>query len=202
MPRPKQRTPELAEAVLRAGLRLVTEEGFGALTARRLAADAGTSPAAVYELFGDKAGVVRALFFSGFERLGEQLGEPAKVSGSIDELLVLAQRYRGFIVEHPSLAAIMFSQPFTTFDPGPEEQAAGAAVRDRVLHAVRTAIDAGDLVGDPIDIGHAYVSLIQGLAAAECARRLGRSNATVQRRWDVSVNALLRGFGPPATHRA
>jgi hypothetical protein len=61
---------------------------------------------------------------------------------------------------------------------------------------VRAAIDAGRLAGDPVDIGHAYVSLIQGLAAAECARRLGRSDASVQRRWDASVSALLRGFAP------
>jgi hypothetical protein len=101
-------------------------------------------------------------------------------------------------VQQPALAAIMFSQPFATFDPGPEDQAAGAAVRDRVLRAVRAAIDAGRLAGDPVDVGHAYVSLIQGLAAAECARRLGRSDASVQRRWDASVSALLRGFGPPA----
>jgi AcrR family transcriptional regulator len=197
MPRPKQRTPELAETVLRAGLRLVADDGVGALTARRLAADAGTSPAAVYELFGDKAGVVRALFFSGFERLGEHLGEPSEDGTPLERLLDLAQRYRGFLIAHPSLAAIMFSQPFATFDPAPEEQAAGTAVRDRVLLAVRAAVDAGALAGDPVDIGHAYVSLIQGLAAAECAHRLGSSDAAVQRRWDASVTALLRGFGPP-----
>ena len=37
----------------------------------------------------------------------------------------------------------MFSRPFASFDPGPEELAAGAAVRETVLRAVRRGIDAG-----------------------------------------------------------
>ena len=197
MPRPKQRTPELAEHVLQAALRLLASEGPAALTARRLADAAGTSPAAVYELFGDKAGVLRAVFFSGFERLANELGAPdATNADGLDELLTLAQRYRAFIVAHPALSAIMFSRPFASFDPAPEEQAAGAAVRRRIVAAVKAAIKAGQLQGDAIDIAHAYVALIHGLAAAESSQRLGSSNATVQRRWDAGVGALLAGFAP------
>jgi AcrR family transcriptional regulator len=195
MPRTKQRTPELAEHVLQVALRLLADEGPASLTARRLAEAAGTSPAAVYELFGDKAGVLRAVFFSGFARLAEELGEPT--AEGLDELLTLAQRYRAFIVAHPALSAIMFSRPFASFDPAPEEQAAGAAVRKRIVAAVKAAIKAGQLQGDAIDIAHAYVALIHGLAAAESSQRLGGSNATVQRRWDVGVGALLAGFAAP-----
>jgi AcrR family transcriptional regulator len=196
MPRPRQRTPELAEQILQAALRLLADEGPGALTARRLAAAAGTSPAAVYELFGDKAGVVRALFFSGFASLGEGLGAPDPGAEALEELLALAQRYRAFVVAHPALSAVMFSRPFASFDPLPEEQAAGAVVRNRVVAAVKVAIKAGRLQGDPIDIAHAYVALIHGLAAAESAHRLGGTDAVLRRRWDAGVRALLAGFAP------
>jgi AcrR family transcriptional regulator len=196
MPRTKQRTPELAEHVLQAALRLLAGEGPTALTARRLADAAGTSPAAVYELFGDKAGVLRAVFFSGFERLAEALGPPDPHAEGLDELLTLAQRYRAFIVAHPALSAIMFSRPFASFDPAPEEQAAGAAVRKRIVAAVKAAIKSGRLQGDAMDIAHAYVALIHGLAAAESSQRLGGSNATIQRRWNAGVGALLAGFAP------
>jgi AcrR family transcriptional regulator len=204
MPKAKVRTPELGEQVLAAALRLVAREGVGALTARRLAAEAGTSPPAVYELFGDKTGVVRAMFFSGFEQLGAALGDAAGAEAGedpVEELVALAQRYRGFIVEHPALAAVMFSRPFASFDPAPEEAAAGAAVRERIVAAVRRAIAAGRLTGDPTDVAHACVALVHGLAAAESARRLGSSSAAVERRWDVAVRALLRGFaaGPALT---
>lgn len=193
MPRPKQRTPELAERVLAAGLRLTSREGISSLTARRLAREANTSPAAIYELFGNKAGVIRAMFFYGFDQLGERLEKPTP-GDPIEALLELAQRYRAFVVQNPSLAALMFSRPFASFDPAPEESAAGARVRTRIVDAVRHAIDAGRITGDPIDIAHAYVALIHGLAAAETSQRLGRTEESVRRRWDVGIRALLTGF--------
>jgi AcrR family transcriptional regulator len=194
VPRPKERTPELGERVLAAALRILTRDGVSALTARALASEAGTSPAAVYELFGDKSGVVRAMFFSGFEQLADHLAELEPEPDPVEHLVALAQHYRAFIVERPALAAVMFSRPFAAFDPAPEESAAGASVRRKLVRAVRRAIAEGRLDGDDIDIAHAYVALIHGLAAAESSKRLGTTKANVQRRWDVAVRALLRGF--------
>ena len=194
MPKAKQRTPALGEQVLAAALRIVERDGVAALTARRLAGEAGTSPPAVYELFGDKTGVVRAMFFSGFAQLGAALAALRESDDSVEDLVALAQAYRGFIVERPALAAVMFSRPFASFDPAPEEAAAGAAVRERIVAAARRAIATGRLHGDPTDVAHACVALVHGLAAAESARRLGSSAAAVERRWDVAVRALLRGF--------
>lgn len=201
MPKPKQRTPELGERVLAAALRIVERDGVAALTARRLAEEAGTSPPAVYELFGDKSGVVRAIFFAGFGQLGVALAALGESEDPVEDLVALAQAYRGFIVEHPALAAVMFSRPFASFDPAPEESAAGAAVRERIVAMVRRAIAAGRLHGDPTDVAHACVALVHGLAAAESARRLGGSAAAVERRWDVAVRALLRGFAAGARER-
>ena len=53
---------------------------------------------------------------------------------------------------------------------------------------------ANDLARDPTDIAHAYVALIQGLAAAEASQRLGGSPGSVARRWEVAIRALLKGF--------
>jgi AcrR family transcriptional regulator len=198
MPKAKQRTPELRARVLAAALTLLEREGASALTARRLAAEAGTSPPAVYELFGAKAGVVRALFFAGFAQLGAALGEPDPDADPVEDLVELARRYRRFIVARPALATAMFSRPFAQFDPAPEEAAAGAAVRERIVAAVRRAVAAGALRGDPTDLAHACVALVHGLAAAEAAGRLGSTPAAVERRWDVAVRGLLRGFAAAA----
>ena len=202
MPRPKLRTAELSEQVLEAALRLLAREGLDVLTARRLAREANTSPAAIYELFGDKAGVLRALFFSGFEALGEQLQASDAPREPLAAMLDLVERYRRFLLEHPALAALMFSRPFASFDPGPEELAAGAAVRETVLRAVRCGIDAGVVSGDPGDIALAFISLIHGLAAAESAGWLAASEESVERRWNLAVHAMLAGFAgrnfPPA----
>ena len=49
------------------------EPGAQGLTTRRVAERAGTSVPAVYELFGDKAGLLRAVFFEGFRMLCRRL---------------------------------------------------------------------------------------------------------------------------------
>ena len=68
MPRAKQRTPELRDRLLEVAIATLSEEGIARFTTRRVAERAGTSVPAVYELFDDKAGLVRAMFFKGFER--------------------------------------------------------------------------------------------------------------------------------------
>jgi hypothetical protein len=42
------------------------------------------------------------------------------------------------------------------------------------------------------------VSLAQGLAATERAGWLGRSKASIERRWSVAIEAPLDGFGSAA----
>ena len=51
-------------------LDILSRRGVAGFTARRIAQRAGTSVPAVYELFGDKAGLVREVFYEGFRRLG------------------------------------------------------------------------------------------------------------------------------------
>lgn len=194
MPRPKQRTPVLRDQVLDVALDLLAREGAAGFSTRAIAREASTSTPAVYELFGNRAGLLRAVFFAGFRRLAERLAARPESDDPRADLLALADDYRAFLVAHPELAGVMFSRPFTDFSPGPEESQAGADVRDLVVARVRRAIDARILRGDATDIAHAYVSLIQGLAAAENARRLGTSKASVDRRWRVAVEALLDGL--------
>ena len=75
MPRAKQRTPELRDRVLDVAITTLGEEGIARFTTRRVAERAGTSVPAVYELFDDKAGLVRAMFFEGFRLLGARAGQ-------------------------------------------------------------------------------------------------------------------------------
>src|SRR3974377_2438902 len=90
MPRTKQRTPELRDRAVEAPLELLAASGTVGVTARSLAIRADTSPPAVYELFGDKAGVVRALYFEGFRRLSEALSGLRTSAGSVADLWAVA----------------------------------------------------------------------------------------------------------------
>ena len=201
MPRPKQRTPELRDSVLSAALELLASEGVAGFTTRSVARAADTSTPAVYELFGDKGGLVRELFFAGFRLLREQLGTLAESgdrrSRARVELVAMLARYRQFIRENPVLAEVMFSRPFSDFDPSEDERAAGESVRVFVIERVRRCVDAGVLVGDETDLAHVIVALVQGLALAENARRLGTSQKSIERRWSLALDGLLDGLGPP-----
>ncbi len=124
MPRAKQRTPELRERVLSAAIELLASDGPAALTARAVARAAGTSTPAVYELFGDKGGLVRAVFFAGFGRLHERLEALPASDDPRADALATARAYRAFVVANPALAEVMLSRPFTDFAPGPDDLSA------------------------------------------------------------------------------
>ncbi len=195
MPRTKERTPELRDRVLAVAMDLLAEQGARGLTARALAARAGTSAPAVYELFGDKSGVVRELYFEGFRRLGVQLAAVPETADPLADLWELATAYRRFVRNNRELAEVMFSRPFTDFSPGPDDLAATASVRILIVGRVRRSIEAGRLRGDETDVAHVFVALLQGMAFAEAAERLGTSTESVERRWRLAVGTLLNGFG-------
>jgi AcrR family transcriptional regulator len=195
MPRTKQRTPELRERLLAGAVALLAEEGAAGLTARSLAARAETSAPALYELFGDKSGVVRELYFEGFRLLSGELAAQAETADPIADLWALAGAYRRFIRANRELAEVMFSRPFADFSPGPEEAAATSSVRVLIVGRVRRSIEMGRLRGDETDVAHVLVALIQGMAFAEAAGRLGTSTESIERRWRLAIGVALNGFG-------
>lgn len=196
MPRTKQRTPELRAKLLDSAVEVLGREGSAGFTTRSIARAADTSPPAVYELFGDRRGLIREVFFEGFRLLGAQLAALEETDDPRADLIAMAAAYREFVRRNPELAQVMFSRPFTDFSPGGAEIRKSGSVRERIVAAVRRCIAAGQLAGDEVDIAHALVALIQGLAAAETSRRLGTSKASVDRRWAVAIDALLAGFAP------
>jgi hypothetical protein len=127
-------------------------------------------------------------------------GETALAAGFIDEMdlpeavLSRAEEAARFCLDYPALARVMFSRPFQDFDPGPEELAASPSVRETFVSRIKRCTDAGLLIGDPGDIAHVLLALAQGLAVQEGGRWLGKSKASVNRRWEVGVTGILRGF--------
>jgi AcrR family transcriptional regulator len=195
VPRAKQRTPQLREQLLAVAAEVLAREGVAGFTTRGVARAASTSPPAIYELFGDRGGLLREVFFEGFRRLCVELERVESTADPLADLRALADCYRGFVRHNPMLAQLMFSQPFSDFDPTADDLRAGAAVRRLIVASVRRCIDARLLVGDETDIAHVLVALTQGMASAENARRLGRSRASIDRRWELAVQALLDGLG-------
>ena len=226
MPRAKQRTEQLRDHIVQVAVAMLAVDGVGGFTARNVAARAQTSPPAVYELFGDKAGLVREVFFEGFRLLGDRFGKLKESDDPRADLIRMVSAFRVFVRENPVLAQVMFSRPFADFDPGPGDLAAGAKAREFIVGRVRRCIDAGIIKGDQTDIAHGLYALAQGLAMSEAAaarllrhvgepaveadhRRLpgrpqpatpGRSHAPAER--TVTDGRLVAGPLVPRTGRA
>jgi AcrR family transcriptional regulator len=201
VPRAKQRTQELRDHVLQVAVAMLALEGVAGFTTRRVAQEAETSTPAVYELFGDKAGLVREVFFEGFRLLRRRFDRIEVSDDPRADLVRLIRVFRRFVRENPVLAEVMFSRPFADFDPGPAELTAGSAVRELIVARVRRCIHAGILSGDQTDIAHVLVALAQGLSAQETAGWLGTSKASIDRRWNLAVDAVLDGLTEPDTNR-
>jgi AcrR family transcriptional regulator len=197
MPRPKQRTDALRDHVLHVAIELLATGGLAGFTTRNVARSARTSTPAVYELFGDKAGLVRGVFFEGFRLLRRYFDRLVETADPRADLIALAASYREFIRDHPVLSHVMFSRPFADFDPEPSERAAGSAVRELIVARVARCVDAGVFTADAVDIAHVLVALVQGLAGAEISGRLGSSQASIDRRWALGVASVVDGFASP-----
>ncbi|HEX3489810.1 MAG TPA: TetR/AcrR family transcriptional regulator [Streptosporangiaceae bacterium] len=201
MPRVKQRTQALRDHVLNVALATLAAEGVAGFTTRRVAEQAQTSTPAVYELFGDKAGLVREVFFEGFRLLRRRFGELDESADPRADLADVLRAFRLFVRDNPVLGQLMFSRPFADFDPGPAEQEAGASVREFIVGRVRRCTRAGLLRragagGDAdVDVAHVLLALAQGLAAQESAGWLGSTSESRDRRWELAVSAVLDGLG-------
>jgi AcrR family transcriptional regulator len=186
----------MRERVLQAAMDMLASDGVAEFTTRRLAQHAGTSTPAVYELFGDKAGLVREVFFEGFRLLRQYLDQVRPSQDPRAELISVIELLRMFAREHPVLADLMFSRPFADFDPGPAERRAGDEVRLFIVATVRRCVQAGVLEGDEVDIAHVIMAMAQGLAGQETAGWLGTSQESRDRRWNLAITALLDGLRP------
>jgi AcrR family transcriptional regulator len=193
----KERTPELRDRVLQVAVTMVDDGGVAAFTARRVAAAAQTSTPAVYELFGDKGGLVREVFFEGFRMLGGWLERIPDSADPRVDLETVVSVLRSFVIEHPVLGEVMFSRPFADFDPRPDESEAGRSIREAVLRRVRRCIGDGVIAGNETDIAHVLLALAHGLSAQENAGWLGTSKTSRDRRWALAVSAALDGMRPP-----
>jgi AcrR family transcriptional regulator len=196
VPRLKQRTEALRERGIASALAVLAEEGVSGLTTRTVARRAEASVPAVYEVFGDKAGLIREVFFEGFRMLGDELSSVPETEDPVEALRRCCETFRGFVLANPVLAQVMFSRPFVDFDPTADDVKAGLKVSKIFVHHARAAVDAGRFEGDPHDIAHVFFAFVDGMAAAESARRLGASKPAVDRRWRLGLQTLIHGLEP------
>ena len=144
MPAVKTHDSALATRLVDEAGRILVAEGAAALTLRKLAARSGTSTMAVYTLFGDKPGLLKAMHDEGFARLGASMSAAGRDGDdALTAMARLGSAYRTAALANPHLYALMFGGAAPGFVPDADSQAAADATFHPLVHAVQRCIDDG-----------------------------------------------------------
>jgi AcrR family transcriptional regulator len=192
--RPKLHNDEVRDELLRQAIAILERDGPPAVRARRVAEGAGTSTAALYELFGDKAGLIRAVFFEGFAALYDALVAVPTTDDARRDLVALLAASRDFALARPMLFEVMFARPFAEFDPSQEESDVGTEIYRSCVTAVGRWLRSEGSAISPVAAAHVLVATHRGLVATELAGLLGRSESTRRQRYTLGVDTVLAGL--------
>jgi AcrR family transcriptional regulator len=143
VPRPRTHDDALRVRLLdRAGV-LLSKEGAGALSLRRVAADVGTSTTAVYSLFGGKPALVRELFIEAFHRFATHLQAVPRTADPAEDLVQLGLAYRRGALADPHLYPIMFANVVPGFEADEQVNDEAMAALTPLVEVVHAAIEQG-----------------------------------------------------------
>lgn len=137
--------PDQRVELLRAAAMLLAQEGPGALTVRRIAAEAGYSTMGVYSRFGGKDGIVEALFVEGFHGLGEAMTGVPETDDPLTDMLGCGRAYRRFALDHPTSYAVMFERVVPGYEPTESAQIIANGTFELLVGRVRRAMELGAL---------------------------------------------------------
>jgi AcrR family transcriptional regulator len=139
---PRSADPRVRTKLIEAAARLLAEEGPGALTSRRLAAEIGTSTMAVFTRFQNMADVRRAVREEGFARLDARLDALPETDDPVADLVAAGEAFFASGVANHHLYRAMF------LDPPPEDDNLGAGTYERLASLVGRCVSAGRFVAE------------------------------------------------------
>jgi AcrR family transcriptional regulator len=168
VPRPKTHDDALRVRLLDRAGELLSTEGPGALSLRRLAADVNTSTTAVYSLFGGKPALLNSLYEEAFRRFGERLEAIPKTDDPVEDIINIGLTYRESALADPQFYLVMFSKVVPNFEPSDETDEAAADTFKPLVHNVERAIDQGLFIeAEAKQIALAMWGMVHGLVSLE-----------------------------------
>ena len=177
--------------------RLFAEKGPDAVTMRQLAAELGVSPMTPYRYFQDKEDILAAVRTNGFNQFAEALerardgAKNARAKGA-----AVGDAYIAFAFAHPHTYKLMFdlNQPLDAQHP--ELVVAGVRAHATMSAWVKDLITAGEMAGDPEEIGAMFWAATHGVVVLEMAGKLPPGAA--RKLHDRLGETLGRGLRPGA----
>jgi AcrR family transcriptional regulator len=162
-----------AAALLEAAARIVANEGVGALSTRRLAAEVGTSTMGVYTWFGSKPNLLRSIFRESFRRFAQTLRSAPATASPLGDLMAMGWAYRRYALENPHLYDVMFGASSRMFEPDDEDLALGLRSFTLLVESVGRCVETGALACDPPSAAHQIWAAVHGAMSLELVRLAG-----------------------------
>ena len=158
---------DLHNALIEAGLALLSESGAAALDLRKVARKAGVSHAAPYRHFADKQALVAAINEEGFRRLAAQIQSSLEKSSDdpLEQLQSIGIAYVSFAQEQPWLMREMFSGLTVEREAFPSLYTASKTVYYLYSEVIARGQAQGKIVeGNPPALASVLWSMLHGLA--------------------------------------
>jgi AcrR family transcriptional regulator len=154
MPAKKYHHGDLKNALIKAGVEILSKEGVGGLSLRKVAKRAGVSHSAPYAHFKDRQSLIAAISTEGFRQLYNELD--AAVSAHADDpkeqLVEAAWAYIQFAMNNTDTFKIMFSGVLEKEKDYPAFVEISGKTFERVVEVVRICQDAGILRSAPSEL--------------------------------------------------
>ena len=196
---PRRADPELPANLIETAAQLIAEEGPGALSTRRLAAETGTSTMAVYTYFGGMDDLVRAMVEEGFRKLDDRMSAVAETEDPASDVAALGQAYRRNALEHRHLYSVMFGgSNLAGFRLTDEDRQHGRYTLEILVKTVARCMAAGRFsAGNAELVAHQMWIAVHGLVTLELGGYLIEPfDADVC--FDAQIRSLLIGAGDEA----
>ncbi len=170
----EQAVAEFRGKLCRVAARRFAEFGYAGVTLRAVAQELGCSRTTPYRYFKDKNHILLAVRLEGFRLLGQSqeaaaLAEPAAER----RLQAVARAYLRFASEERDYYRLMFEVPEKFSPELSGDQLAVVRRSQRPLYeAVKMAVDAGLLEGNPRTVTHLLWAAVHGVASLHLAGKL------------------------------
>jgi len=182
-----------AERILRAASKLLTEEGPGALTNRRIADEAACTTMAIYSRYGSKGGVLEALFDEGLQRITEAQRSVDPALAPRPAVLAMCLAFRRTALQYPGHYWLIFGPPPRDFRPSDAARQRARGTFEVLVGAVAGAVAAGELDGVPTTIASELLALCHGHVALALADLLP-TGSDPERAYVAAVERALSGY--------
>ena len=170
---------QVRQAILKAACDIAAEEGWQAVTVRKVADKVEYSPAALYEYFSGKQAILLELMREGFRLLAQEMRAVPEGNNPVERLVAVAHSYWDFAFRHPELYQVMHGLggvSFGTADTPQEAKDGFVVLRDAVRAVLPGDSASGQDLYDEVDT---FWAMLHGLVSLTMAGRIkdGRERA-------------------------